>query len=150
MISNTRYIELARTYGTPLFVYDADLMLERYNDLFRFIPHEKLNIHYALKANYNPALLTILRDAGAGIDAVSPGEVVLALELGFAPEKIIYTSFGSPYVLYDHPYFENCTCVYGTYPVCQRSAVRYWCGEIEADGVLPVRPHKPQVKRWEF
>ena len=67
-----------------------------------------------------------------------------------APEKIIYTSFGSPYVLYDHPYFENCTCVYGTYPVCQRSAVRYWCGEIEADGVQPVRPHKPQVKRWDI
>ena len=92
MISNEKYIELARTYGTPLFVYDGDLMLERYNDLFRFIPHERLCIHYALKANYNPALLSLLRDAGAGIDAVSPGEVVLALALGFDPEKIIYTA----------------------------------------------------------
>ena len=92
MISNKKYIELARTYGTPLFVYDGDLMLERYNDLFRFIPHERLCIHYALKANYNPALLSLLRDAGAGIDAVSPGEVVLALALGFDPEKIIYTA----------------------------------------------------------
>ncbi len=67
-----------------------------------------------------------------------------------APEKVVYTSFGSPYVLYDHPYFENCTCVYGSYPVCQRSAVRYWCGEIGASGVLPVRPQKAKVKRWEF
>ena len=92
MISNDKFIELARTYGTPLFVYDADVMLERYRDLFRFIPHENLLVHYALKANYNPALLTMLRDAGAGIDAVSPGEVVLALKLGFAPEKIIYTA----------------------------------------------------------
>lgn len=92
MISNDKYIELARTYGTPLFVYDGDMMLERFRDLFRFIPCDRLNVHYALKANSNPALLTLLRDAGAGIDAVSPGEVVLALTLGFAPEKIIYTA----------------------------------------------------------
>ena len=92
MITREKYIELARTYGTPLFVYDGNLMLERYADLFRFIPHGRLHIHYALKANYNPALLQLLRDAGAGIDAVSPGEVVLALALGFAPEKIIYTA----------------------------------------------------------
>ncbi|MBE6376571.1 MAG: diaminopimelate decarboxylase [Lentisphaerae bacterium] len=92
MISNDKLISLAKQYGTPLFVYDGELMLERYNDLFRFIPCDRLHIHYALKANYNPALLTLLRDAGAGIDAVSPGEVVLALALGFAPEKIIYTA----------------------------------------------------------
>ena len=92
MITNEKLISLAKSYGTPLFVYDGDLMKERYHDLFRFIPHRRLHIHYALKANYNPALLTMLRDEGAGIDAVSPGEVVLALALGFSPEKIIYTA----------------------------------------------------------
>lgn len=92
MISNNRLIELARTYGTPLFVYDGDLMLKRYRELFSFIPCPRLHIHYALKANYNPALLTLLKEAGSGIDAVSPGEVTLALALGFAPEKIIYTA----------------------------------------------------------
>ena len=92
MITNEKYIELARRFGTPLFVYDGDMMAERYHDLFRFIPRKNLMIHYALKANYNPALLALLRDEGAGIDAVSPGEVVLALALGFQPEKIIYTA----------------------------------------------------------
>ncbi len=87
-----KLISLAKKYGTPLFVYDGSLMLERYHDLFRFIPYDDLHIHYALKANYNPALLTLLRDAGAGIDAVSPGEVALALALGFDKEKIIYTA----------------------------------------------------------
>lgn len=67
-----------------------------------------------------------------------------------APEKVVYSSFGSPYVLYDHPYFENCTCFYGAYPICQKTAVRYWCGEIDANGTLPVRPHKAKVRRWEF
>ena len=92
MISNEKYIELARQYGTPLFVYDGDMMLERYRELFNFIPSDSLRIHYALKANYNPALLTLLKEAGANIDAVSPGEVVLAMKLGFAPERIIYTA----------------------------------------------------------
>ena len=92
MISEAKLVSLAREYGTPLFVYDGALMVERYRDLFRFIPSEALRVHYALKANYNPALLTLLRDAGAGIDAVSPGEVALALALGFEKERIIYTA----------------------------------------------------------
>lgn len=92
MIDRETFIALARRYGTPLFVYDGDLMLERYADLFRFIPTDALRIHYALKANYNPALLSLLRDAGAGIDAVSPAEVELALALGFPEDRIIYTA----------------------------------------------------------
>ena len=92
MISHARLLELAREYGTPLFVYDGDMVLERYRDLFRFIPCEKLRICYAMKANYNPALLTLLRDAGAGLDTVSPGEVLYALKLGFPRERIIYTA----------------------------------------------------------
>ena len=92
MLERELLLKLAAEYGTPLFVYDGDMVVERYNDLFRFIPWERLRIHYALKANYNPALLTLLRDAGAGLDTVSPGEVHLALKLGFSPEKIIYTA----------------------------------------------------------
>ena len=37
MISNAKLIECAETYGTPLFIYDGSLMLERYFDLFKFI-----------------------------------------------------------------------------------------------------------------
>ncbi len=85
-------LRLARTYGTPLFVYDGDMVLERYRDLFRFIRCPGLRIRYALKANYNVGLLKLLRDAGAGLDTVSPGEVVLALKLGFPKERIIYTA----------------------------------------------------------
>ena len=92
MLERELLLKLAAEYGTPLFVYDGDMVVERYNDLFRFIPWERLRIHYAFKANYNPALLTLLRDAGAGLDTVSPGEVHLALKLGFSPEKIIYTA----------------------------------------------------------
>ena len=92
MIDHQQLLKLAGSYGTPLFVYDGDLVVERYRDLFKFITWPRLSIHYALKANYNPALLRLLRDAGCGIDAVSPGEVELALRLGFPRERIIYTA----------------------------------------------------------
>ena len=92
MLTRTMLLELAGQYGTPLFVYDGDLAVERFRDLGKFITWPRLGIHYALKANYNPALLELFRDAGAGIDAVSPAEVLYALKLGFARDKIIYTA----------------------------------------------------------
>lgn len=92
MLQPQELLKFAASYGTPLFVYDADVMLSRYHDLHKFIKTPTLQVHYALKANYNPALLTLLRDAGCGIDAVSPAEVLLALQLGFAKEKIVYTA----------------------------------------------------------
>ncbi len=92
MLNQELLLRLAAQYGTPLFVYDGDMVVERYRDLFRFIPYPKLRIHYALKANYNPTLLRLLKEAGAGLDTVSPGEVAFALKLGFPKERIIYTA----------------------------------------------------------
>ncbi|MDD3885235.1 MAG: diaminopimelate decarboxylase [Victivallaceae bacterium] len=92
MLGDSLLLHLAGEYGTPLFVYDGDLMVERYRDLFGFIPYPKLEIRYAMKANYNPGLLKLLLEAGAGLDTVSPGEVFFALKLGFPRERIIYTA----------------------------------------------------------
>jgi diaminopimelate decarboxylase len=85
-------LKAAREYGTPLFVYDADLMLQRYRDLYDFISWPKLRIFYALKANYNVALLRTLQEAGAALDTVSPGEVQLAQRLGYTADRILYTA----------------------------------------------------------
>lgn len=92
MLTREKLIELANNYGTPLFVYDGDQVINCYRDLFRFIPHPRLKIHYALKANFNPGILRLLQNIGCGIDAVSPAEVNYALRLGFSPEKIILTA----------------------------------------------------------
>ncbi len=85
-------IRAAREFGTPLFVYDADTMVRRYRELFEFIPWPSLRIFYALKANYSVSLLRILRDEGASLDTVSPGEVHLARRLGFPADRILYTA----------------------------------------------------------
>ena len=67
-----------------------------------------------------------------------------------APEKVVFTSFGSPYVLYDHPYLPNLSCVWGIGDSCQRSAVKLWCGEISPRGTLPVNLRKTQVKALDL
>ena len=92
MISNKIMLDAAAKFGTPLFLYDIDKIKECYHSLFKFIPYKNLKIHYALKANYNIAILKALRDIDCGLDTVSPAEVALALELGFKKENIIYTA----------------------------------------------------------
>ena len=83
--------ELAREFGTPLYVYDEALIRARCGDLRDSFRGARPDFHYAVKANFNPALLRIVKEEGFGIDAVSPHEVRLALELGFRPEQILFT-----------------------------------------------------------
>ena len=125
MISHKQLTDLARRYGTPLFVYDGSLMLERYRDLFRFIPNPRLKVHYALKANYNPALLKLLRDAGAGIDAVSPAEVLLALKLGFPADRIIYTANNMTDAEFDRVMATGVTINIGSLSRLKKCAAKY-------------------------
>jgi len=67
--------DLARTYGTPLYVYGKRAILARYDfvagALARATPLETW-VCYAAKANSHPGILALLRKAGARIDAVSP------------------------------------------------------------------------------
>lgn len=67
--------ELARNFGTPLYIYSAGMLLERlrsFNRAFGKAPH---TVCYAVKANSNLALLRILARAGCGFDVVSGGEL---------------------------------------------------------------------------
>lgn len=92
MVSKNTLLKLAGEYGTPLYVYDGDEIVRHYQALYDYIDYKNLQICYAMKANYNPAVIKALSAAGCGIDAVSPGEVFLALKLGVPAEKIIYTA----------------------------------------------------------
>ena len=85
-------VDMAKKYGSPLYVYDGNLMVRRFKELHHFIKWPKLRILYAVKANYNIAVLKLLKDHGAYLDAVSPAEVHLALKLGYSPSHILYTA----------------------------------------------------------
>lgn len=85
-------IGLAEKYGTPLYVYDGDLIRAKYHELRSYFPCAGLEIFYAMKANYNPAILRLLEREGARIDAVSPGDVLLAMKTGFSADRILFTA----------------------------------------------------------
>jgi len=85
---------VAAAVGTPVYVYDAAMIRERYatltNALWRF-PHR---VHYAVKANSNLAVLAVVRAVGAGADIVSGGELHRALAAGFDPSGIAFSGVG--------------------------------------------------------
>lgn len=90
-ISGVSYKKLVEEYGTPLFVYDENIIRERYRELYDCFPYKKKVLYYAMKANSNLQILKVLLEEGAWIDAVSPFEVELALKAGFPSEKIMFT-----------------------------------------------------------
>lgn len=86
--------QIAAAEGTPLYVYSAATIVERYraiDDAFASYPHA---LHYALKANSTLALARLLRGLGSGVDANSGGEIDVALRAGFIPPQIVFTGVG--------------------------------------------------------
>ena len=86
--------EIAAAEGTPLYVYSAAVIAERYRaiaEAFGSYPH---SLHYALKANSTLAIARLLRSLGAGADANSGGEIDVALRAGFIPAQIVFTGVG--------------------------------------------------------
>lgn len=84
-------LDLCKTYGTPLYVYDAAIMRRQYERLTQAFPYPKLHIHYACKALTNLAVMRLFRQWGAGLDCVSIEEVQLGLLAGFPAADILYT-----------------------------------------------------------
>jgi diaminopimelate decarboxylase len=85
---------IAAAAGTPVYVYSADTIRDRYKRLdeaLAGIPHR---LHYTLKANSNRALLKVAREMGSGADVVSGGELGRALLAGFSPAEIIFGGVG--------------------------------------------------------
>ena len=85
---------IAQAEGTPLYVYSAAIIADRYraiDDAFASHPHA---LHYALKANSTLAIARLLRGLGSGADANSGGEIDVALRAGFIPPQIVFTGVG--------------------------------------------------------
>lgn len=91
--------ELAREYGTPLYVYSAAHIREQYRALAgafkNILPADRQPlICYAVKANSHIAILSLLKDEGCGMEIVSEGELVRSLKAGVDPSKIVSTGVG--------------------------------------------------------
>jgi diaminopimelate decarboxylase len=85
---------IAADAGTPVYVYSAATIRNRYELLTSALDRVPHRIHYTLKANSSLAVLQLIRELGAGADVVSGGELFRARRAGFAPTDIIFGGVG--------------------------------------------------------
>ena len=93
-------VEKFQSIQTPFYYYNTELL----RATLRTINEEAINeeagrhqgfvVHYAVKANANPHLLRIIREAGLGADCVSGGEIEASVKAGFPSQKIVYAGVG--------------------------------------------------------
>ncbi|MEM6285250.1 MAG: diaminopimelate decarboxylase [Chloroflexota bacterium] len=93
-VDNVPAAAIAAQTGTPTYVYSKTRVLHNFHALQNAFAALNPHIHYSAKANANLALLRTLVDAGAGIDAVSAGEIARALAAGCSPENIVFAGVG--------------------------------------------------------
>jgi diaminopimelate decarboxylase len=86
--------DLAEQFGTPLYVYDANKIIEKIAILRDSFQNVNLKIKYACKANTNLAILKLMRKHGVEIDVVSPEELRLAMMAGFDGSQVTFTPSG--------------------------------------------------------
>ncbi|MFA5115417.1 MAG: diaminopimelate decarboxylase [Candidatus Omnitrophota bacterium] len=89
-----RVEDLARRFGTPLYVYSYHTLIGHYLKLKEAFSGIEPLICYSVKANSNLAILKALVDKGAGLDIVSGGELFRAFKAGCPAERIVYASVG--------------------------------------------------------
>ncbi|MFH1564543.1 MAG: hypothetical protein ABIC82_01705 [bacterium] len=85
-------VELAKEFGTPLYVYHGETIEKNFKKINSAIPHEQKQIHYAAMCNERSEILKILLNLGAYLQVNSLKEYKLAREAGFPNEKISITT----------------------------------------------------------
>ena len=87
---------IADAFGTPVWVYGAATLRARYGALKSAFAQAGLapRLHYAVKANDHLAILSLLREQGAGADVVSRGEFLRAQKAGIDPKDIVFSGVG--------------------------------------------------------
>ncbi len=85
---------VATRHGTPLYVYSAKGFLDPFRELKRRLAPLDPLICFAVKANSNLAVLSLLAREGAGMDLVSGGELRRAIEAGVPAARIVFSGVG--------------------------------------------------------
>jgi diaminopimelate decarboxylase len=85
---------VAERFGTPTYVYSRAAILENYQRMAAGLAQIPHLICYSVKANSSLRILRLLREAGAGFDIVSGGELVRALRAGADPAKVVFSGVG--------------------------------------------------------
>ena len=88
-------VEKFKDIRTPFYYYDTELLRQTLQSIKKEAEkHEGFVVHYAIKANANPKVLRVIREAGLGADCVSGGEIEASLKSGFPASKIVFAGVG--------------------------------------------------------
>lgn len=85
---------VAQEFGTPLYVYSKQSLIDHCRHIERAFEGRPHTTYYAVKANANRHILRLIAGEGLGADVGSRGELYLALEAGFSPNRITYSGVG--------------------------------------------------------
>lgn len=85
---------LADRLGTPLYIYSTKSIRERISALRAALDGCNAEVHYAVKANSNLAILQFMAEAGVGADIVSDGELWRCLRAGIPAARIVFSGVG--------------------------------------------------------
>ncbi|AQG82470.1 diaminopimelate decarboxylase [Spirosoma montaniterrae] len=94
-IQGVNVLDIADEFGLPLYVYDADKIIEKIDALRSAFDGVNLKVKYAAKALTNLSILKLMQLQGIDVEVVSVNEARLALMAGFAPEQVMYTPSGN-------------------------------------------------------
>lgn len=78
-----------KKYGTPLYIYDSAMIVQKCRELKRYLPG--VDLYYACKANTNVEVMKLIVREGYGIETVSPGEITAARAAAVPVSKITFT-----------------------------------------------------------
>ncbi len=96
-VENIAIADIAAKVGTPFYCYSKQTLVENFQSFVDAFSHAEITdykICYAIKANFNIHLVKILSELGAGIDAVSAGEVFRGIKAKVNPKKIVFAGVG--------------------------------------------------------
>lgn len=95
MMKGSFPVERFQGMRTPFYYYDIKLLRRTLDALESALSQSPdFHVHYAVKANFNPAILNEIAARGLGADCVSGGEIRAALAAGFRPEGIVFAGVG--------------------------------------------------------
>jgi diaminopimelate decarboxylase len=79
---------------TPCYLYDTSLLKQTIDSAVDAAARHGYRIHYAMKANNNPAITSLICNHGLGADCVSGNEVAEAIRVGFPADEVVYAGVG--------------------------------------------------------
>ena len=94
MLKGTFPIEKFKALQTPFYYYNVELLNETLHIVKTEADKYGYHVHYAVKANANPRILSLIAEPGVGADCVSGGEIQAALDAGFPANKVVFAGVG--------------------------------------------------------